>query len=251
MVLTKELVDVLKNGNIAAIQEWFSTGTRDPDEKDARGFTLLYLAAIGGHIEMMHVILAHGASADVSNNNGWTPLHVTARNGHCAMTVLLLNHGAQVDARDSDDDRWTPLMLAAAKGYCDLIRLLLHHGADINAREDDGTNAESLARIINQAESTALLADVRRAGGWRPYVRYPRFRLLMLRIVAEQGRAETQDALLRHLFPAEPPAPEGTKRPREAYRAQKGGRLPRGIFMHIVGYWRSSRDYPGPAPDDT
>ena len=65
----------------------------------------------------------------------------------------------------------------------------------------------------------------------------------MLRIVAEQGRAETQDTLLRRLFPAGPPAPEGIKRPREAYRAQKGGRLPRGIFMHIAGYWRSSRDY--------
>ena len=38
------------------------------------------------------------------------------------------------------------------------------------------------------------------------------------------------------------------KRPREAYRAQKGGLFPRGIFMHIVGYWRSSRDYFGPTP---
>ena len=37
--------------------------------------------------------------------------------------------------------------------------------------------------------------------------------------------------------------------PREEYRAQKGGRLPRGIFLHIIGYWRSSRDYLGPAPD--
>ena len=34
-----------------------------------------------------------------------------------------------------------------------------------------------------------------------------------------------------------------------AYHAQKGGRLPCGIFMHIAGYWRSSRDYLGSAPD--
>ena len=67
-------------------------------------------------------------------------------------------------------------------------------------------------------------------------------------IAAEQGRAETQDALLRRLFPAGPPAPEGIKRPREAYRAQKGGRLPRGIFVHIVGFWRSSRDPLRPKP---
>ena len=148
----------------------------------------------------------------------------------------------------------------------------------------------------------ALLDDVRRAGGWRPYVRYPRFRLLMLRIVVEQGRAETKDPLLVRLFPSGPlvatpmtrrllakahAAPDAAailkraleaalvdqrhglkidvdalaatatraltalspKRLRGAYRAQKGGRLPRGIFMHIIGYWRSSRDYLGPAPD--
>ena len=29
----------------------------------------------------------------------------------------------------------------------------------------------------------------------------------------------------------------------------EGGQLPRGIFMHIFGYWRSSRNYLGPAPD--
>ena len=68
----------------------------------------------------------------------------------------------------------------------------------------------------------------------------------MLRILAEQGRAETNDPLLVRLFPAGPPASEGTKRPREAYRAQKGGRLPRGIFAHIAGYWRWSLDFRGP-----
>ena len=124
--------------------------------------------------------------------------------------------------------------------------LLLHCGADINARDDYGGTAETHALSRNYRWTAALLAGVRRAGGWRPYVRYPRFCLLMIRILAEQGRAETQDALLRRLFPAGPPAPGGTKRPREAYRAQKGGRLPRGIFAHILGYWRSSRDYPGP-----
>ena len=40
----------------------------------------------------------------------------------------------------------------------------------------------------------------------------------------------------------------GIKRPREAYPAQKGDRLPHGIFVHIIGYWRSSRDYLRPAP---
>jgi hypothetical protein len=165
-----------------------------------------------------------------------------------------------------------------------MIRLLLQRGANPDARDKNGNdNAETSARFNNKPQAAALLADARR--------RYPRFRLLMLRILAEQGRTETQDALLRRLFPTEPApeelaplactlleAPGGaafltralkmalaakgveadavalaadqikalaaapSKRPREAYRAQKGGRLPRGIFVHIPGYWRSSRD---------
>ena len=34
MELTKELLDAAQKGDTAAIQEWFSTGTRDPDMKD-------------------------------------------------------------------------------------------------------------------------------------------------------------------------------------------------------------------------
>ena len=233
-------------GDTAAIQEWFSTGTRDPDEKDENGWTLLRSATCKGQIETMRVILAHGASAGVIDDDGFgmTVLHHAALHGQCAAAVLLLDYGAQVDAHLIQGT--SPLFAAALNGECEMIRLLLHRGADLDARDENGDLAESLAWQFSRPEATALLADVRRAGGWRPYVGYPRLRLLMLRIVAEQGRAETQDALLRRVFPAGPPALEGTKRPREAYRAQKGGRLPRGIFMHILGYWRSNRDYSGP-----
>ena len=247
MVLTYELRESAENGNIAAIQDWFSTGTRDPDERDEYGRTLLTSATAGGHIETMRVILAHGASVDAFNNGFarvYTALHGAADYGHHAIAVLLLDHGAQVDTRDNVD--WTPLICAAFNGQCDLIRLFLHHGADFDAHEDNGETAETLARHQKNLEVAALLADVRRAGSWRGYVRYPRFRLLMLRIVAEQGRAETKDDLLVRLFPAGRRRRRVLRRPHEEYRAQKGGLIPRGIFMHIVGYWRSSRDYLGP-----
>ena len=243
MELTKELLDAAQKGDTAAIQEWFPTGTRDPDEQMQNGDTLLSVAADAGRIEMMRILLAHGASVDTSKVGvGLTALHHAARRGRHDAAALLINHGAQVDVRDTNG--WTSLIWAIYNncGNFELPCLLLHHGANFDARDNSGATAEALARRWNNLETTALLAGVRRAGGWRPYVRYPRFCLLMLRILAEQGRAETQDALLRRLFPAGPPAPEGTKRPREAYRAQKGGQLPRGIFVHIVGFWRSSRD---------
>ena len=37
MVLSAALKDAAKNGDTAAIQEWFSTGTRDIDDRDQDG----------------------------------------------------------------------------------------------------------------------------------------------------------------------------------------------------------------------
>ena len=236
----EDLLDAAKNGDTAAIQEWFSTGKRDPDEKNVIGHKLLALTASRGHVEMMRILLAHGASVHETYENGETALHTAARCGHHAATVFLLDHGAKVNARNTNGE--TPLHWATLINdrHCKMIRLFLQHGMDLDTRNIVGDTAEDFARSNYDLEAAALLANVRRAGGWRPYVRYPRFRLLMLRILAEQGLAETQDTLLRRLFPAGPPAPEGIER---TYRAQKGGLIPRGIFMHIIGYWRSSRDF--------
>ena len=239
MVLSDKLRDAAYVGINAAIEEWFSTGTRDPNERDAIGRTLLYYAAQNGRMETIRILLANGACVDAPNSGGFTPLHGTAFRGYHAAAGLLLDHGARVDGRTTLGR--TPLYWAAYKGNRDTIRFLLNRGAELEARDDDDYTAEAVARNNNEQGTADLLKEIRLAGGWRSYVLYPRFRLLVLRILAEHGRAETQDPLFRRLFPAGPPAPEGTKRPREAHRAQKGGRLPRGIFMHIFGYWRSSR----------
>ena len=48
-------------GDAAAVQAWLSSGTRDPDEKNTRGWTLLNYAAQSNHSDVMRVLLAHGA----------------------------------------------------------------------------------------------------------------------------------------------------------------------------------------------
>jgi len=241
-----------ERGDTAVIQNWFSTGTRDADARlDGNSdWTLLYTAAFGGHVMTMRVLLAHGASVSIVNDHGMTPLHAACYYGHFHAAALLLERGAQVDARD--EDGWTPLMNSGMGLKKKMCRLMFHHGANINACDNNGRNFERFASAsTNSEEICAFLADVRRAGGWRGYVRYPRFRLLMLRILAERGRADTKDDLLVRVFPGPPKKLDSERRTRASKRNASIVRtqLPKEVFWLIVSYWRSSRDYDASAPD--
>ena len=177
-----------RRGDIEAIQEWFSTGSRDINERHPRNSWTLLMEATGSHegqIETMRFLVANGANLEAESQSGWTALFIATCNKYDNAAMFLLDHGARVDARAKG--ALTPLMFSALSGRDDVIRFLLCRGADIDARDEDGSNAEELARQEDSDDAAILLADVRRAGGWRGYVRYPRFRLLMLRIVAERG----------------------------------------------------------------
>ena len=239
MVVPMKVTNAVLQNDIATIQEWFSTGTRNPDDVDRDGWALLTVAAYKGQVEPMRVLLAHGANADVVTRDSFSPpLHVAVAalhsKKHLDMAVLLLDHGA--DANAADPMGTTPLMKARRDK---MYRLLLRRGANFDARDTAGRNAETIARERHEYKKAALLAGVRLAGGWRPYVRYPRFKNLMLRYLAEQGRARSKKgALLERLFPS----PLDRERPRGAKRTERRARIPKEVFWHIFGYWRSDRD---------
>lgn len=233
-----------------AIQEWFAEkADRDVNESDFWGRTFLHYAAEKSQFEAMRYLLDRGADANAADEHGMTPLHFAARFGCPAAAALLLERGARVDQREGHDG--TPLLLAVCFEDRDMIRLLLHRGADPEARDACGRNALAFADGCNKHKAAALLSEIYAAGGWRPYVRDPRQRLLSLRVLCELGRAETNDELLVRLFPARPKKRDGERRTRDSKKCVASvarTELPRGIFMHIFGYWRSSRDYDPSAP---
>jgi hypothetical protein len=230
-----------ERGDTAAIQEWFSSGTRDPDDTDEYGATLLYWAAREGHCETMRFLLDHGASVNATGGVGCTALSGAAYWGKHDAAVLLLDRGAQIDL--ADNRGCTPLISAAFDGNCDMIRLFLSRGADLAARNNFGRDAEAQAREWNKDEAAALLADVRLAGGWDAYLRYPRKRLLALRVLCGRGRAKTDDDLLLHLFPWHPPPKNGpTTRAARRARAPQAAQLPKEVFWLVLKFWRSDRD---------
>ena len=113
------------------------------------GATPFFRAAFGGDVEVMKLLLAHGADPNVATKDRTTPLMALAGVGYTlaidhhrspredmeALRVLL-ELGADVNA--ANDQGMTPLMGAAHRGANQEIRVLAEHGAKLDAR-DKGT----------------------------------------------------------------------------------------------------------------
>lgn len=67
-------------------------------------------------------LLDAGAVPDVAQRGGWTPLHSAALHGHLELVDLLLRHGA--DPNPVSDDDKTPADLAREKGHARVVERL-------------------------------------------------------------------------------------------------------------------------------
>lgn len=63
----------------------------------AEGFTALMTAAAEGQLEVVQLLLAHGARADLKDKDGDTAESFARQNGHIAVAELLANLPAQDD----------------------------------------------------------------------------------------------------------------------------------------------------------
>ena len=114
---------------------------RHPEHVNARGrgrgrVTPMHIAAEEGHVNILSLLLDHGADVDGRGNEGSTPLHRTSIKGELEAGQFLLDHGADINARD--DNGWTPLHWAVLFTSVQSVRFLLEHGADVNASDVAG-----------------------------------------------------------------------------------------------------------------
>jgi ankyrin repeat protein len=174
------------------VQAWLDTGA-NPDTVDNQGYTALQRAAIAGNLELVILLVQHGANltalsrnqfgdlpihlavayghenivhwmldngvpVDIRNRLGATPLHSAAHNSRLAIARFLLDKGAAVNAKVTNSDNRTPLHEAAATGSVDLVELLLDHGADINAvTSDENQTPLHWAEKVGQMGTAELL----------------------------------------------------------------------------------------------
>src|SRR5437016_4159120 len=85
------------------------------NEQDVGSQTPLHLVAVGGHIEVIEVLLKAGANMEEQDMGSQTPLHRAAEGGHVEVVEALLKVGANKEAQNRGS--CTPLHQAAERGH--------------------------------------------------------------------------------------------------------------------------------------
>src|ERR1700683_2223114 len=94
LFLAADLRQAVRAGDLASTQDILATGF-NPNTRDNMGATALHDAVWSGHIELVRLLLDHGADPNIPHAEGLsTPLHYAAIKGQAGIAAMLLDHGA-------------------------------------------------------------------------------------------------------------------------------------------------------------
>ena len=108
------------------------------NSRDEDNTTALMEASFHGNMNMVNLLLEHGANPDLENNNGDTAITDAALGnpfgrGHIHVIRLLLEKGANIDYQNYKGE--TALIITSSDGNRDVVRLLIEHGANLNLQK--------------------------------------------------------------------------------------------------------------------
>ena len=126
------------------------------NEPNARGDTLLTVAAYNGQPKVVAVILKQPkVDVEAKNKLGLTAMAAAAFKGHADVIGQLVETKADVNA--ANETGQTPLMFAVQSGKVKAVEAVLKAGAKAHAKDKEGNTALSLAKKQKADEIVKVL----------------------------------------------------------------------------------------------
>ena len=135
-------------GKTEDIQAELAAHPENLAKKDGEGFLPLHLAAAGGHLESVELLLTSGSEIDAQGTRGETAIYLAAAGGQAQVVSALLAAGANPNLATLE--LRTPLQRAAMEGSLETVKVLLKGGADATAKDKQGRSALDLAERYNK-----------------------------------------------------------------------------------------------------
>jgi len=163
------------------------------------GATPFVRAAQSGDIELMKLLMAHGADPKIPTDFGDTALSTAAGIGwvegvtyehsvkeNFEAVKLLLDLG--LDPNSANRDGRTPLMGAALKGRTDVVQLLVDHGAKLDTRDRGSRDTDtSVSKNAGHTWQALDYADGLVRVGVQSAVSRPETAALLRKLMMERG----------------------------------------------------------------
>ena len=89
----------LEKGKKTELECFLKAGI-DPNLRDQRDNTLLYISVKNNYPELVDLLMQHKANINLLNAGGEAVIHLAAKQGDLKMCKLLLSHGASLEAKN-------------------------------------------------------------------------------------------------------------------------------------------------------
>ncbi|WP_198021748.1 ankyrin repeat domain-containing protein [Mesorhizobium sp. WSM3224] len=153
--------DLVKGGDVAAVTSALDQGA---EVNEIDGVTALYIACEGGNVELVGLLIKHGADVNLPVSWQRTPLYAANKGGHADIVKLLLDNGADPNQLAKSQ---APLHVAAENGCLQCVIHLVDAGAEVNALTSNGNPPIHLAKLGGHDDVVAYL---RSHGAARPAI---------------------------------------------------------------------------------
>jgi ankyrin repeat protein len=157
---TTDLCDLARDGRLDALRGAVAAGV-DVDRRDHRGQTPLLVASKAGHVDVVRLLLDHGADAE-ARRRGRTVVAEAIRR-YAPVDVVRVMLGV-VDVRGVDDDGVSLAHLAAIRGDAEVMEAVLEAGADPLA--EDAAGWTPLARAVQAGSFRSARVLVTFGASW-------------------------------------------------------------------------------------
>jgi len=117
----------------------------------------VYASSKLGHLDVVKLLVDHGADVDREQEDAETPLFVAAKEGRLEVLQVLVGAGALLEKANHLEE--TAAFAAAEWGHVDVLRFLLASGADIRRADSHGRTLALAAAAEGSLDVLRLLAD--------------------------------------------------------------------------------------------